>query len=161
MGIGSFDTVNLADAREAARTCRKQLQDGLDLIEAWKQGRAAALAEAACAMTFSQCAAAYIAAHKPSWQNAKHAKQWTSTLATYVEPIFGSRLVKDINTSLIMEVLDPIWHLKRETASRLCGRMEAILDWATVRGYLRDPSRQLPHWGQQTSEAVRIEFHGT
>jgi integrase len=135
MGLGSLDAVSLAEARDAARACRKQLQGGLDPILARKDGRKAAALEASQAMTFKDCADAYVTAHKPSWSNKKHAQQWSATLATYVEPVFGSHLVKNVDTAAIMLVLDPIWHGKRETASRLRGRIEAILDWATARGY--------------------------
>ncbi len=136
MGLGSFQTVTLIEARDAARACRKQLCDGADPIEARKEGRMVLAAqEVSQAMTFKDCSEGYIAAHKAAWHNDKHAKQWDATLSKYAEPVFGSRSVKDINITLVMQVLDPIWNEKRETAKRLRGRIERILDWATAKGF--------------------------
>lgn len=135
MGLGSYNALTLAEARDAARDCRRSLQNYQDPITARSKERSAALAELEQAMTFTQCADAYIAAHEPSWHNRKHGKQWKSTLASYAYPVIGETLVREVDTRLIMKVLDPIWHTKRETASRVRGRIEAILDWATVRGY--------------------------
>jgi len=86
-------------------------------------------------VTFQDCAVAFIEAHKASWRNTKHADQWAATLKTYADPIFGKRPVAAIDTARVIRVLDPIWATKTETASRLRGRIEAILDWAKVRGY--------------------------
>jgi integrase len=91
-------------------------------------------------VTFRQCAERYIEAHRPGWSNPKHAAQWPATLATYAYPVIGSVPVKKIGangdgTGLIMKVLEPIWYSKTETAARLRGRIETILDWAKVRGY--------------------------
>jgi hypothetical protein len=86
-------------------------------------------------MTFDAYAAAYIDAHKVGWKNAKHRDQWSNTLNTYSSPVFGSLPVQVVDVGLVMKVLEPIRHAKSETASRLRGRIEAVLDWATVRGY--------------------------
>jgi integrase len=98
-------------------------------------------------LTFEACANAFIAAHHSSWRNAKHGEQWRNTLATYATPIFGSLPVQEIDLGLVMKVLEPIWRTKPETASRLRGRIEAILDWATVRGYRQgdNPARWRGH----------------
>ena len=69
-------------------------------------------------MTFRQCAEAYLAAHESSWKNAKHRAQWTSTLARYAYPVFGSLPVQAVDIGLVMKVLDPIWQTKTETATR-------------------------------------------
>lgn len=136
MGLGSLNAVSLSDAREAARSWRKLLQDGKDPIEARAAAKAfAADAGSDSAMTFRQCAAAYIEAHKPSWQSSKHAKQWEATINAYAVPVFGDKAVQDVDTRLVMKILSPIWHKKRETASRVRGRIEAILDWAAANGY--------------------------
>jgi integrase len=136
MGLGSFLTISLAEARDAATVCRKQLRDGTDPIEARKIGRMALAAqETSQAKTFKECADAYVDAHKAAWRNEKHSKQWSATLAKYVEPVFGSRPVQEINITLVMQILDPIWNEKRETAKRLRGRIERVLEWATARGY--------------------------
>jgi integrase len=132
MGLGSANTVSLSEARVLARECRKLLLAGKDPLEARKAARLAESLERARAMTFDQCAAAFITAHRSGWRNAKHAAQWESTLKTYAGPIIGRLPVASVDTGLVLKVLMPIWHTKTETATRLRGRIEAILDWATV-----------------------------
>lgn len=133
MGLGSLSTVNLAEAREAARAGRQQLREGIDPIEA-RQARRDAVATAAIPRTvFAECAASFITANAPEWKNAKHADQWRNTLATYVYPKLGKRPVADIGTDDVVAVLEPIWTTKTETATRVRQRIEAVLDYATVR----------------------------
>ena len=86
-------------------------------------------------MTFRQCAEQYIAAHRAGWRNVKHASQWTSTLSTFVYPVIGALPVQEVDTGLVLKCIEPIWNTKTETASRLRGRIEAVLGWATARGY--------------------------
>ena len=114
---------------------RKQVRDGIDPIAAREAQRADLRREAAQAVTFEQCAKAYIASHEAGWKNEKHRAQWRFTLATYVYPVIGPLPVKSIDTGLVMKILEPIWTTKPETASRLRGRIEVILSWAKVRGY--------------------------
>jgi integrase len=135
MGLGPLHIVTLAEAREKARECRKLRHEGIDPIEARKARKAEQRFAQATAMTFQECAEAYIAAHEAGWKNPKHAKQWPSTLETYVYPVFGSLPVQSIDVGLVMKVLEPIWRTKPETASRIRGRIEAVLDWAKARGY--------------------------
>lgn len=96
--------------------------------------RASALSRAQ-AKTFDQCAAAYISAHRGSWKSAKHAAQWETSLANYASPVFGALPVADVDTDLVVSALRPIWDIKTETAIRLRGQIECILDWATVSKY--------------------------
>ena len=135
MGLGSLDTVGLAEARLRAAECRKLREQGLDPIEARRAQRASVVAERAKTMTFEQCGAAYIAAHRAGWRNPKHASQWQNTLATYVSPIMGKLPVQAIDVGLVLKALEPIWATKPETASRLRGRIEAVLDWAAARDF--------------------------
>lgn len=135
MGLGGFPDVPLANAREAARTARAKVKDGIDPIAQSRAARSALKADQAAARTFKFCALAYIEAHEAGWRNAKHAQQWRNTLDTYAYPIIGELLVRDIGLPQILTVLEPIWIKKTETASRLRGRIESILDWATTRGY--------------------------
>jgi integrase len=135
MGLGSLDVVSLAEAREKAAECRKLRDQGKDPIEARSALRTSAAAERAKAMTFDQCAERYIAAHRTGWRNLKHASQWQNTLATYVFPIFGRLPVQAVDIGLVTKVLEPIWSTKPETASRVRGRIEAVLDWAGARGF--------------------------
>lgn len=134
MGLGSAETVSLAEARDEAAECRKLRQAGIDPIEHRKAAQAQAALEAAKSMTFDECRDAYIKAHGAAWRNAKHHQQWKNTLKTYCSPIFGKVAVQAVDVALVMKALEPVWATKPETASRLRGRVEAILDWAKVRG---------------------------
>jgi hypothetical protein len=137
MGLGRVDVFSLAEAREKAAKARRLVAEGLDPIEHRKrEAQEAALAQAK-AVTFRECAESYIAAMRPGWKNAKHAAQWQSTLVTYAYPVLGDLPVAAIDTGLVVTVLQPLWQAKPETASRLRGRIEAILDNATARR-LRD-----------------------
>lgn len=135
MGLGPIHTVTLAEAREKAYACRRMLIEGIDPLEAKKTQRQAERRERLKSLPFRDCANQYIEAHRKSWKNEKHAAQWLSTIETYANPIIGNLMVAEIDTDEIMRVLEPIWAEKTETATRLRGRMESILSWATVRGY--------------------------
>lgn len=135
MGLGSLKGVGLAAARVKAAHCRELLADGIDPIAARTDKHAARAVAEANAITFDQCAEAYIKAHGPTWRNPKHHSQWEMTLETYVSPVFGKLPVQAVNVTLVMEALEPIWTAKPETASRIRGRIESILNWAKARGY--------------------------
>ncbi len=135
MGLGPLHTVTLSDARLKATDTRRLRLAGIDPIEARKADQAKTRLEAAKAITFRDAAEAYINAHKAGWRNAKHANQWRATLKTYAYPVFGSFPVRAVDVALVMRVLEPIWATKTETASRVRGRIESVLDWATARGY--------------------------
>lgn len=147
MGLGPVHSVSLVEARAKATECRKQRLEGLDPLATQKSLRLAAKLEAAKAMTFRECAAAYIEAHAPSWRNPKHADQWRNTLETYAGPVIGDLPVQAVDLPLVLKVLEPIWTGKTETASRLRGRIESVLDWATVRGFRQgeNPARWRGH----------------
>ncbi len=135
MGIGSLSALGLADARRDAERWRRLRQDGRDPIEARNGERAQAAADAAKGMTFKDCAETFIKAHRDGWRNAKHAAQWENTLKAYVEPVIGAASVQAIDTGLVLKVLEPIWTKKPETAARVRGRVEAVLDYATAKGW--------------------------
>src|SRR5215831_4611246 len=135
MGLGPVNLISLAEARKRAAECRKMRLDGIDPIEARRAQRGHRMLEAARAMTFNKCAAAYIEAQTAGWKNGKHGEQWRSSLRNYASPVFGSSPVQAIDLALVMKALEPIWTTKPETASRVRGRIEAVLDWAKVRGY--------------------------
>ncbi len=135
MGLGPVHSVGLPEAREKAATQRRLLLDRLDPIDMREgQNRKRAI-EAAKAVTFSRCAASYIESHRPGWRNEKHGDQWENTIAAYCHPVIGALPVQDVDTRLVLKILEPIWASKPETASRLRGRIENILDWAKARGY--------------------------
>lgn len=127
LGLGPTHTIKLADAREQARECRRLLHSGIDPLEHRKAQRSAALLEAAKAMTFDECAEAYVDVHRAGWKNKKHAAQWRSTLKTYARPMLGHLPVQVIDTAVVVKALDPIWTKKPETASRLRGRNRSDL----------------------------------
>ena len=164
MGLGPVHTVSLAEAREKALACRKLRLDGIDPIEQRRAERAGNGSTAAKAMTLPSMRRAYIAAHRAGWRNAKHAAQWPTTLATYVYPVFGDLPVQAIDAGLVMKALEPIWTEKPETASRVRGRIESILDWATARGYREgeNPARWRGHLENllpAQTKVRRVEHH--
>jgi integrase len=147
MGLGSLATISLAEAREMAAECRRLRLTGIDPIESRRTDRLQAQLSAARSMTFDQCRDAFIEAHKSAWRNAKHRAQWTNSLATYVGPVFGSMPIQSVDVALVTKVLEPIWSTKPETASRVRGRIERVLDWAKVRGFRQgeNPARWRGH----------------
>jgi len=134
MGLGPTHTITLADARAEATELRKVLYRGQDPLHQRKAGRASAAVEAAKATTFRDAAKRMIASKQKGWKNAKHASQWTSTLETYAYPLIGDLPVQAVDTGLVMKILDPIWSTKTETASRLRGRIEAVIGSAKAYG---------------------------
>lgn len=133
MGLGPIHTVSLQEARERARKVRQQLFDGLDPLESRRAERAKAALEASKAVTFEAATISYFDAHQAKWKNAKHRAQFLSTMREYVFPKLGKLKVADVDLGAVLGVLEPIWPNKTETASRVRGRIESVLDWATVR----------------------------
>jgi integrase len=147
MGLGAVHTVNLTEARAKAKECRHLLLEGKDPLDARRSIKQAEALKRAKAMTFDQCATAYISAHRSGWKNEKHIGQWENTLEAYASPIIGALPVAEVDTALVVKVLGPIWETKTETATRLRGRIEKILDWATVSKYRQgeNPARWRGH----------------
>ena len=115
-------------------------------------------------ITFKECALTYVGSMKAGWKNAKHAAQWTSTLETYAFPIFGAVGVDAVDTQLVLKVVEPLWSKKTETASRLRGRIEAILDYAKARGMRagENPARWKGHLDQvlpARGAVAKVEHH--
>jgi integrase len=135
MGLGPVNAVSLLEARTRAEACRLLLVDKIDPIEARERTRRERAKASAKSITFSEACTKYLSAHKSEWRNAKHRSQWGNTLTTYAVPVFGHLSVADVDTGLVLRVLEPIWEAKHETASRLRGRIESVLDWARGHGY--------------------------
>lgn len=133
MGLGKHPEVSLAQARERAANARKQVADGIDPIEAKEHAQLAAKAAQNKALTFQQCAAEYIDAHRSSWKSIKHAQQWENTLSTYAYPFIGDKPVSAVTTDDVLAILKPIWASKNETASRVRNRIELIIAAAKAR----------------------------
>lgn len=172
-GLGATHTVSLAEAREAAKEARKLTRKGTDPIEAEKAQRASRKAEAAKVVTFKEAADKYIAANRAGWKNPKHAAQWD---ATFNETRRGKRVypaataaindlpVSAIDTALVLKVLEPLWQKTPESASRIRGRIESVLAWATVRGHRTgdNPARWANHLDQilpARNKVAPIEHH--
>lgn len=159
MGLGSVMAVSLEEARAKARECRAQLDRKSDPISLRKAANQARRLEEARALTFDQCAAAYIKSHRAGWKNPKHAQQWENTLATYASPVFGALPVQAVDEGLVLQVLGPLWENKTETATRLRSRIELVLDWARARKY-RDgdnPARWRGHLDKLLPKRSKVQ----
>lgn len=165
VGLGpaaGSDAVTLADARDKAAALRLQVKAGVDPIAERQRMAAEALAAAQAAkvagITFQAVADAYIADHEHSWRNAKHRQQWRNTLATYAYPIIGDLPVAEVGTAHVLQILEPVWKRKPETASRVRGRIEAILDAAKAREYRsgENPARWRGHLAQILPARTRL-----
>ncbi|MFY9480101.1 MAG: integrase arm-type DNA-binding domain-containing protein [Aquabacterium sp.] len=164
MGLGAFPDVTLSQARDKAREQRQLLDRGIDPVEYRLKERRANAAAQASSVTFEEAAKAYIAAHESGWRNAKHGQQWTNTLTTYAYPEIGQVLVRDIGLPHILKVLESIWKTKTETATRLRGRLEAVLDWSTARDYRQglNPARWRGHLDKllpKPAKVTKVEHH--
>jgi integrase len=164
MGLGPVALYGLADARAKALDAMRKRYEGIDPIEARRAQRARQRLDAAKAITFKNCAENYIKAHRAGWRNDKHAGQWNATLATYAYPIIGGLAVQAVDTGLVLQVLEPIWTAKPETASRVRGRLESILDFAKARGWRdgENPARWRGHLDKLLpahSKVRKVEHH--
>jgi integrase len=147
MGLGALSNVPLATARLKAEEARQNLGKGQDPIEARRSRKAEEAAEAARQVTFEDAAESYIKSHRAGWRNTKHGDQWKNTLKSYAYQVIGSMPVQQIDTGMVLKVLEPIWTIKTETANRVRGRIEAVLDWAKARGHRQgeNPARWRGH----------------
>jgi integrase len=164
MGLGSFTVISLDAARDLAADARRLRERGVDPIEARQVAKQTAALEKAKALKFKDAATTYIAAHRAGWRNEKHATQWTATLETYAYPTIGDVSVQAIDTGLVLKILEPIWSKKPETAGRVRGRIESILDWAKARGYRagENPARWKGHLDQllpARSKVRKVRHH--
>jgi len=164
MGLGAFPDVILKEARDRAAEARKLLRDDIDPIDQRQAARSTMIAVREAALTFEQCAAAYITVKEHEWKNTKHAAQWRSTLASHAYPVIGSVLINHVEQAHILKILEPLWTTKTETASRLRGRIESVLNYATARGYRKgdNPARWRGHLDKllaTPSKVAKVEHH--
>jgi integrase len=165
MGLGGYPGVTLASAREAAREARAKIKSGIDPIEENRARNSALAAARASALTFEQCAVAFVAAKEPEWKNAKHAAQWRTTLATYCYPLIGKILVRDVSLPHVKQILEPLWTSKTETATRLRSRIEGVIDYAIANGYRApgdNPARWRGHLDKllpKPSKVAKVKHH--
>jgi integrase len=167
MGLGPLHAVPLAEARKRAAELREQLKhptEPSDPLTSRQEARLAQRIGQRRTKTFRECATAYIEAHQIEWKNPKHAQQWTNTLDQYAYPVLGDLPASEIDEALVLNVLTPIWNTKTETAKRLRGRIESVLDWATFNKYRQgeNPARwkgHLEHSLAKPSKVARVTHH--
>lgn len=167
MGLGSVHSVGLGEARKAAFQLREQLKHPISPVDplAVKQAQRREIALLSRrAMTFKACADAYIDAHRSEWKNEKHIQQWENTLISYAYPALGDLAVEQVDEALVLKVLLPIWQEKTETAKRLRGRIECVLDWATFNKFRHgeNPARwkgHLEHSLAKPSKVAKVVHH--
>lgn len=159
MGLGPYPAVSLLDARDKARKIHDDLRNGLTPISPRKQQRGVLAAKSATEKTFRWCAEEYLKAKSCEWKNAKHRQQWENTLETYTMPYLGHLMVATIDLPHVLQCLEPIWSTKNETASRLRGRIETVLDWAAVHKYRSgdNPARWKGHLDKVLSAPSKIQ----
>lgn len=135
IGLGGYPDVTLAQARDKARDMREKVRLGIDPVEERRAAKASLVSMQRRGLTFAEAIDRYLEAKLEAFSNAKHKAQWRATLETYAKPELGKMLVADIQVQDVLRVLHPIWADRTETASRLRGRIEAVLSWATVSGH--------------------------
>lgn len=135
IGLGGYPDVTLAQARMNARELKEQIRSGVDPVAQRKAAKAALISANGKLICFADAAHKFLATKRSEFKNAKHAAQWQTTLETYAFPIIGRLTVNCIELPHIVQVLEPIWTNKTETATRLRGRIESVLTWAKVAGY--------------------------
>lgn len=147
MGVGSYPSVTLAEARDKARVKRQMVEDGLDPVAERKADHARLVADQKTATTFEQACEQYLESQASEWKNAKHAAQWGATLKTYAYPFMGKLLVRDIQKEHVLAALKPIWNTKTETATRVRGRIESVIAWSDKHANLErlNPARWKGH----------------
>ena len=164
MGLGAYPMVTLAAARDLAREAQQKIGVGIDPIEERGVKRAKRQLEAAKKLLFRDAARACIRSKSSEWSNPKHAAQWAATLETYAFPHIGDMDVTSIDTQHILSILEPIWRTKTETATRVRGRVETVLDWAAVYcGHkLPNPARWAGHLDQilpKPNKIAKVRHH--
>lgn len=147
VGLGGYPATSLQKARAKAQTMRDARTGGIDPVVAKKEGVREQKLQLAKAKTFEACANEFIEFSRSSWKSLKHCQQWQNSLANYAFPVIGQSSIGDIQADEILRILAPIWETKTETATRLRGRIESVIDWATVHGWRKgdNPARFKGH----------------
>ncbi|MDT7486029.1 tyrosine-type recombinase/integrase [Citrobacter koseri] len=135
LGLGPYPEVSLAEARDKARELRKQIRNGIDPLEEKHAHKAHQEKQAHKKKTFVDCAEDVIEIKSKELKNQKHIAQWRSTLETYAYPVIGQKAISEVTRADLLTILEPVWLTKNETASRLRGRIETIIDYAKAREY--------------------------
>ena len=158
LGLGPYPDVSLSEARDLATNERKKKRHGIDPLTDKHARRRAARTAHDNMMTFAECAEKYVDSQAPGWSNPKHVAQWRSTLTTLAGPVIGHLPVDQVDTPLVLRCLEPIWTTKTETANRLRGRIESVLDWSAVRGYRKgdNPARWRGHLDKLLPQPTKV-----
>ncbi|KQW61802.1 tyrosine-type recombinase/integrase [Variovorax sp. Root411] len=159
IGLGPFPQVGLAEAREKAREIHRQVRLGTSPLSPKRMQQQALQTSEAANKKFDWCVTEFINSKADEWKNAKHRQQWESTLKTYVSPHIGDMAVRDVDLPHVLLCLEPIWKTKNETASRLRGRIESVLDWSAVRKYRSgdNPARWKGHLDKVLPAPTKIQ----
>lgn len=159
MGLGAYPAVSLQEARDKARRIHDDIREGRVPVSPKAQQRALIASKVATEKTFRWCTEEYLKTKSSEWKNAKHRQQWENTLEAYAMPHMGLVCVSDLDLPHILACLEPIWNTKNETASRLRGRIESVLDWATVRKYRNgdNPARWKGHLDKVLAAPGKIQ----
>jgi integrase len=163
-GLGRYPDVSLSRARDRAQVMRDEAWRGVDPLAERDSRKAQAVKKAATAMSFAQAAEAYVSLQSLGWRSVKHRKQWLAALVRHIYPVFGDLPVGDVDVAVVLRALEPIWTSRPDTASRLRQRIEAILDWATVRGLRtgENPARWRGHLEKalpRKSDIRKVQHH--
>jgi integrase len=147
VGLGAYPATSLQKAREKAQNLRDSRSGGVDPMLAKREEIRVQKLQLAKSKTFETCAKEFIEHSRPSWKNVKHGQQWTNTLTQYAFPVLGQMPIHSVHTDDVVRVLKPIWQEKTETATRLRGRIESVIDWSTVQGWRQgeNPARLKGH----------------
>jgi integrase len=162
IGLGGYPAVTLQQARDKAREVRDKIAQGIDPVAERRAARSALIARQASSITFEAATQSFIKAKADEWRNPKHRQQWTNTLETYALPVIGKLRVCEIDTPHILSILEPIWKNKTETATRVRGRIEAVLNWATARKYREglNPARWHGHLDMMLAKPSKVKKGG-
>ena len=164
LGLGPYPLIGLADAQRAANDAARAVLAGGDPIAERRAREADAKRQQDARMTFDGVLKLYLAAHQHTWKNAKHRRQWINTLQSYAFPVFGTWPLQNVDIGAVMKVIEPLWTTKTETASRLRGRIETLLDYATARGWRtgENPARWQGHMENllpKRADVAKVEHH--
>jgi integrase len=159
LGLGSYPAISLARAREKAMEARTLKAEGMDPLQHRRASRAAMEAEEAKRISFQEAADKYIKAKEPGWRNGASGDQWRASLRDHVHPSIGRLPVAAIDTPTVMRVLEPIWTIIPETASRIRARIEAVLDWAKTSDYRSgdNPARWRGHLEHMLAPRSKVQ----
>jgi integrase len=149
IGLGNFPLTTLAEARETALQHRKLARGGGDPLEAKRRSTAI--------LSFEEAAKKVHDLSKPTWRNAKHGEQWINTLTTYAFPTIGRKLISEVTSQDVHDLLEGVWTFRPETAQRVKQRIGTVLKWAIAKGWRTDNPAEAAGRGLPKHDRSKIE----